>query len=149
MTPETERVLKANWNDINAVMLEWTKAQAALNDAKLNEAVLRKAVFELKFPNPSEGTQRAELGNGYFLKAVHKINYTLDDKDGKTDKALEELEKTGNEGAFLADRLVSWKPELSISEYRKLAPQYKAIIDTVLTTRPGMPTLEIETPKEK
>ena len=108
---------------------------------------LRKAIFEVQFPNHSEGTARVPLGNGYQLKAVGKLNYKLDNKDGATEKALEELETAGNEGKFLADRLVKWSPELSITEYRKLDPQYKVIIDKVLTINPGAPTLEIEEPK--
>lgn len=145
-SPTTVELLKKFWT-IDNIMAAWVQAETKLQEVKLDEMLLRKAVFEVKFPNIQEGTHRVPLANGYQLKAVGKLNYKLANKQGETEKVLEELEKTGNKGAFLADRLVKWSPELSITEYRQLDPQYKTIIDKVLTVTPGAPTLEIEEPK--
>lgn len=145
-SPTTVELLKKFWT-IDNVMAAWVAAETKLQEVKLEEMLLRKAVFEVKFPGIPEGTHRVPLANGYQLKAVGKLNYNLANKEGQTEKALEELEKLGPKGAFLADRLVKWSPELSITEYRQLEPQYKAIIDTVLTVKPAAPTLEIEPPK--
>lgn len=146
ISAQTRLLLTQFWN-VDTIMLEWQKAHAALTAAKATELALRNAVFELKFPTFNEGTNRVALGNGYFLKAVAKTNYTINMKDGAAEAALTQLEKTGNEGKFLADRIFKWSADLVLSEYRKLAPAYKTIIDTVLTTSPGTPALEIEPPK--
>jgi hypothetical protein len=139
--------------DINTLsrdelIMKWEASRKALEAAKASELELRNAVKTVCFPDALEGTSRIELGNGYELKCVAKLNYTLADND-KVEAALDRLEKTGNEGAFLAPRLVNWKPSLSLSEYRDLAPQYKAIIDDVLTVKPGTPTIDIVEPKGK
>lgn len=136
-----------HWKNINEVMAEWGKLAQQLEDLKTLEAAYRMAVYEIQFPECEEGTNRLELGNGYSLKCVAKLNYTLANKNGETEAALDELEKTGEQGKFLADRLVKWSPDLSVKEYRDLDPKYKTIIDKVLTIKPGTPQMEIEEPK--
>lgn len=147
LSPTTLAIMAHYWNNIDNVMQAWKDASETLDKAKQVEMDLRRAVFEVKFPGHGEGTTRVPLANGYHLKAVGKMNYNLANKEGETEGALTKLAAAGPEGAFIADRLVKWTPELSITEYRKLAPHYKTIIDTVLTIKPGAPTLEIEAPK--
>jgi hypothetical protein len=128
----------------------WIDAQRALYAAAEAEMAARKEVVAA-FPfdaDKDEGTQNIDLANGWKLKVVKKLNYTLNNKEDATDRALEKLEKLGAEGVFVAERLVKWKPELSISEYRKLTDQYKSIIDAVLTTSPGAPSLSLIEPKK-
>ena len=137
LTPEQNKLLGA-----------WHTAKTALENAKETEMELRKQVQKMFFPTPEKGTQRVDLAMGYKLKLVHKINYTLGNND-LVNKALDEMAAVGNEGTFIAERLVSWKPSLSVREYDALNPQYKAIINKVLTTSDGAPTLEIEEPKAK
>lgn len=134
----------------DAKILQWQEAVKALAVAKEAEAALRNEVIAANFAeHKDEGTENVELGNGYKLKAVFKLSYTLDNKEEGVDKALTKLEKMGAEGQFVAERLVRWKPELSVSEYKKLDEKYKKVIDTVLTTKPGLPSLELVEPKSK
>ena len=132
----------------NKLLADWRLWKDSLAIAKEKELELRKQVQKMFFPTPEKGTQRVGLPNGYKLKLVHKINYTLGNND-LVNKALDEMSAVGNEGTFIAERLVSWKPSLSVREYDALNPQYKAIINKVLTTSDGAPTLEIEEPKAK
>jgi hypothetical protein len=129
----------------------WQVSKKALEAAKETEAALRNELFAITFPAGLVGTDNYELGQGYKLKGVGKINYNLNNKDGATEKALGVLETLGNEGTFIAERLVSWKPTLSVTEYKSLSADspYKRIIDAVLTTSPGLPTLELVEPKAK
>lgn len=132
------------------VIVEWQESVKALASAKDNETALRAQVVERMFKDhKDEGTENVELGNGYKLKAVFKLSYSLNNKDDATDKALTKLEKSGPEGAFVAGRLVKWKPDLSVSEYKTLTAKQKAIIDEVLTVRPGTPSVELVVPKSK
>lgn len=127
----------------------WLDAQAALAQAKEVENAARKEVVAA-YPfdhDKKEGTQTIELANGYKLKVVLKQNYNLD-KDA-TDEALDTLEKIGEDGKFIAERLVKWKPDLSLTEYRLLKPEHKAVIDKVLTITEGTPALELVEPKAK
>ena len=50
---------------------------------------------------------------------------------------------------WLAPRIVKWKAELSTSEYKKLEPEHKKIVDKLLVTSYGLPTLEVIEPKQK
>lgn len=150
LTPEQQRERKlASW--------EATKQQlATLKDLEMAQ---RKECTALYFPEPKQGTQRVELGNDYKLKLVAKQNYTLDKDNSKVDKVQDAIEATGNEGVFIAERLFKWSVELSVSEYKDLCEQaekgsaqaikIKALVDTILTTSWGAPTLEIEAPKVK
>lgn len=130
------------------VIGEWNDAVAALAKAKELESKLRTELVTRKFPSHKDsGTENAELANGWKLKAVFKQNYNLQNKDDAVDKALSKIEKTSEAGAFIAARLVKWKPELSVTEYKALEPKLKKIIDEVLTISDGTPALELVAPK--
>lgn len=149
-TPQAAAILRPEWPKTptrEQTLQAWLDAKNALDAAKATEMELRSKVIEgFNFdPKKAAGTEYADLANGWRLKAVKKQNYNLD-KD-KTDAALSELEKSGSDGQFIADRLVKWKPDLSIAEYRKLNATHKAIIDRVLTVTPGSPSLELIEPK--
>ena len=137
----------------DAKILAWEQAVKALAAAKDAEAALRKEVLAEAFAfDPEalrEGTENFELGNGYKLKAVFKISRNLNNENEAVDKVLSKIEKTGPEGAFVAERLVKWKPELSVSEYKKLPEKFKKMIDEVVTSKEATPSLELVAPKSK
>ena len=87
-----------------------------------------------------------------------KYNYNLADND-TVEKCLDHISALGNEGPFIADRLVSWKPNFLKTEYNDLlerkskgderAIKILSIIDEMLTITEGAPTLDIVEPKAK
>jgi len=150
----------------DAELLEWRslKEQAAFYTAQEKEA--RAKVTATLFPQATKGTQRYELGHGYKVKLVYGFTYTLGNKDLvdpatnekiPVNKQVEELENAiaqlGNEGPFLADRLIKWKPELVEREYLALDKENpthmeaKELIDAILTVKPASPQLTLEEPK--
>ena len=135
----------------DAKILAWEQAVKALAAAKDAEAALRKEVLAEAFAfDPEalrEGTENFELGNGYKLKAVFKISRNLNNENEAVDKVLLKIEKAGAEGQFIAERLVKWKPELSVSEYKKLPEKFKKMIDEVVTSKEATPSLELVAPK--
>ena len=144
-------------------LLKWEQAKAALDAAKEDEMSLRKLYVAIASDaTKQKGTENIALGNGYKAKVVKKVNYGfIKNADNKVDvdaihDAQDEIEKLGNEGAFLAERLIKWSAELSVSEYNKLEPEsnathkaVKAALDKVIVTSEGAPTLEIVAPKGK
>lgn len=148
------------------LLAKWRQAKVDATQAVETERALRAQVTEMLFPNPVKGTQRYDLGEGWKVKLVHSMTPTLGDKDligdgqkvpviDQVDTVLNEIEKCGNVGPVFAERLVKWKPELSMTEYEKLDTAYedqkriKALIDSILTLKPAAPQLEIEAPKAK
>lgn len=149
----------------NAI-LTWRNNRQQLDFWKTEEANIRADVTAICFPNARKGTQRYDLGAGYKLKLVYGFNYTLGNKemvDPSTNelipvnKQVEDLEEAisqlGNEGPFLAERLIRWKPELVEKEYLALDPEIpahaeaKALIDAILIVKPASPQLTLEEPK--
>ena len=144
-------------------LMTWEQAKAALDAAKEAEMALRKLYVAIASdPTKQKGSENITLGNGYKAKVVKKINYGfVKNADNKVDvdkihDAQDAIEKLGNEGAFLADRLIKWSAELSVSEYNKLEPESnpthkaaKAALDKIIVTSEGAPTLEIVAPKGK
>jgi len=138
------------------LLISWQEAKEVLEKAKEAEMFLRKRVVDFAFdPNKQSGTENVELGNGYKLKAVKTLRYgfikNAENKLDKAaiDKALAKIEKDGAVGELIAERLVKWTPDLSLSEYKLLSDKHKAIIDSVIVTTEGSPTLEIVEPKNK
>jgi len=138
------------------VLQAWVESSTALTAAKDAEMILRKQVVTL-FPEldaKKEGTAYAPLANGWQLKVVKKQNYNLTDKNGATDKALEAYENAAGspeeygKRKLITERLVSWKPALSIKEYREADDELLKALEGVLTITDGAPALELVEPKK-
>jgi len=149
------------WDNMNedALLLLWQEKKDAIEKAKADEMDLRKYIVKREFPKAQEGMNTKPLGDqGYQLKAGIKYNYNLADNDTVED-CLNKISKLGNEGSFIADRLVSWKPNFLLTEYRalqqakekgeKFAEQVLDVVNEMLTITEGAPTLEIKAPKAK
>lgn len=150
----------------DAAIQKWRWLKAQQEAAVKAEREARDVLSALLFPEPVKGTQRYALGQGYNVKLVWDLDYKLGNPDAVSDGAkvpivnqVVELEDSiaavGNIGRQLAERLIIWKPELSVSEYKKLDPTFveqaeiKALIDALLTTKPKAPQLSFEEPKAK
>ncbi len=139
------------------LLVLWQQKKDALAKAKDDEMDLRKYIVSRAFPEKHEGTNTVELGNGYQLKAGVKFNYQLADNE-TVEKTLDKVAKIGNQGAFIADRLVSWKPSFLLTEYRNLvdaapssaeAQEILAVVGEMLVVTDAAPMLEIKEPKVK
>ena len=138
------------------LLVDWQAKKAALEVAKEAEMDARKlAVMFMHDPSKSGTTENVELGGGYKATMKVPVRYGfIQNADGKTDKAriekaLSKIEKTGQAGELIAERLIKWTPELSLTEYKQLPDNFKKIIDDVIVTSEGTPTLEIKEPKAK
>lgn len=148
------------WDNMNedALLLLWQQKKDAIEKAKAEEMDLRKYIVKREFPKPNEGMNTKELGAGYQLKAGVKFNYKLADNDTVED-VLNRIAALGNEGSFIASRLVSWTPNFLLTEYRQLqedaekgmqfAKQALDEVNKMLTITEAAPTLEIKAPKDK
>lgn len=140
------------------VLMTHQAMKAEIERLKEEEMEMRKYIVARAFPDKKEGMNTKELGNGYELKAQVKYNYNLADND-IVEAGLEKIEKLGNEGSFIADRLVSWSPNFLLKEYRQLQEDAKkgskfateclAVISDFLTITEAAPTVDIKAPKAK
>lgn len=138
------------------LLVKWQADQIALATAKEEELKSRKAaVMFMHDPSKSGTTENVELGNGFKATMKVPVNYGfIKNEAGNVDKAriekaLSKIEKDGEAGELIAERLVKWKPELSLTEYKQLPEKFKKAIDDVIVTSEGTPTLEIKEPKAK
>ena len=164
-TPEQRRIRLAK---------EWLSSIQPKKDWTAYESAKRAEVVAEFFPTPIVGTNRQVLPpeiSGAF-KLVHKLSYSLGDKDlidpalnekvsieTQVDALLDAITGLGQEGPLLAERLVKWKPELNEPEYKTLSKRIaenlaspveieaKRMLDGILTVKPASPTLEYEPPK--
>lgn len=138
----------------DAALAKWERSKQTLETAKADEMEARKEVVRLAFsPDAKEGTNRIPLHNGYALKYQKKLNYKVSASNTEIDEAEDRMPKIGNEATFLFERIITWSPSFSKSEYNKLDAEnpthvaVKAEIDKLITTTDGAPTLAIEEPK--
>lgn len=138
------------------LLVDWQAKKAALEVAKEQEMEARKlAVMFMHDPSKSGTTENVELGGGYKATMKVPVRYGfIQNAEGRTDKAkiekaLAKIEKDGEAGELIAERLIKWTPELSLTEYKQLPDKYRKIIDDVIITSEGTPTLEIKEPKAK
>lgn len=138
-------------------LMAWETSKKEVEAAKEKEMQLRKkAVALMHDPSRTGSTENVDLGGGWKATFKVPVKYSfVKNVDGKTDKAkieraLSKIEKDGEAGELVAERLVKWTPELSLTEYKQLPEKYLKIINEVLeTSTDGAPTLEIKEPKAK
>lgn len=120
-----------------AEIAEWQLAKKELDKLKLKEMTLRKRIFGAYFPAPEEGTNTFLLAENVSLKGGYKIDRQIDPG---------ELQARGQ---YMADKgvpvgkLVDWKPQLVLKEYRKLTAEEMQLFDHCLVIKPGSPSLEL------
>lgn len=129
--------------EFDAFLIEWDEKKKKIEVLKEEEMEMRKRIAYSGFTTQESGVNTAELGNGYKLKTTINLDYKLDPDKHKVLSAIEKLPE------FLQDRIVRWKVELSVTEYKQLDPAHKKIIDRVLTIEHGAPKVEIKSPKGK
>ena len=152
---------KNPWDALNQdqLLMKHAEMQKQITTLKETEMELRKYIVDRAFPNKHEGTNTLELGNGFELKANVKFNYKLADNK-VVENCLDRIALIGNQGAFIAERLVSWKPSFLVTEYRVLQEEakegsdaakaiLKIVNDEMLTIDEGAPELKIKEPKGK
>lgn len=129
-----------------------------LEKIKNEEMTLRKYIVDRVFPNKTEGVNTVALGNGFEAKATVKFNYKLADNK-VVESCLDRIALIGNQGAFIAERLVSWHPTFLVTEYRVLQEEakegsdvaaqiLKIVNDELLTIDDAAPTFAIKEPKK-
>lgn len=138
-------------------LMDWDAKVKALAAAKDAEMLARKAAVAFMHDDSKTGTtENVELGGGYKATFKVPVKYGfIKNAEGKVDKAriekaLAKIESLGGVGELVAERLVKWTPELSLTEYKLLDAKHKKIIDDVIVTSDdGAPSLEIKAPKSK
>lgn len=123
-------------------LADWYELKEQLDTLRAKEMLMRKSIFSRLFPKPVEGTNKVDLADGFVLKATHKIDRKVDEA------ALANLKEEFFAEKIPIDNLVRWKPDLSVSAYRKLNPVQVNLFDRALIIKEGSPTLEIVKPKK-
>lgn len=123
-------------------ILAWTESKIVLAKAKAREAILRAKIVKTFFATPKEGTNYHELGNGYKLKLVHKVDRSIDTP------LYTNLLGQFKELEIDTNQLAETKLSLKVAFYKKLTDEQKLVVDQCVTSKPGSPTLEFVKPKE-
>lgn len=123
--------------------------QQQLATLKAAEAMLRKRVFAHYFPAPTEGSADNKVplndGTGAIIQGTHVLNRKVD--EGELEKLKEAINADGSNLPKLKfSKLIKWKPEVAIGEYRKLSDEDRLVFDRCLVVTPGMPSVEIKIP---
>lgn len=145
MTTSTPSVMDMNAED-RAVFFdeitEWWKTAEELAKLNMKEKKLRQTLADKGFQTPKEGTNKLDLGvNGRFLQLDYKITRKVDET------ALDALIKSQTVAADLMAKIIRYKAECSVTEWKKATADERKLFGDVITEKPGMPSLEIVTPK--
>lgn len=140
-------------NDLTHEQLDliarWADAQRKVEELKLalvplveEERLLRGQVVMATLPDEVEGTTTMDLPNNWALKVALSL-------DRKVDEAALPATREVLAGMGVnADRLVRWKPEVQVKEYRTLTAEQRAAFDKALLIKPKTPDLTLLPPKE-
>lgn len=136
------------------LLAKWDNAKDVLARAKESEMEARKATVAFAFPNAGAGTSRIELNNGYKLKLAQSETYSIKASNDAVDAAEDQANEAGGVVKFLFERIITWTPNFSKSEYNKIdtgteeGRRAKTLVDSLIESKMGSPTLTIEEPKK-
>lgn len=125
-----------------AKLNEWWEITQRLEVDKLRETELRKDLFGMAFPDPTEGSvkNKVNLSDGYILQGDYKINRTLD-------QAVISTLSKGDNTRPLVDTVIKYNPALILPAWKKLSDVDRALLADMVTEKPGTPALSIVKPK--
>lgn len=135
------------------LLLDWQTAKSTLDTAKAKELELRNRIVNetnMFDPAKEEGTETVGLGNGWSVKAVKKINYTVANKEGEAFGVLQAISNFGEVETHIARELFGFDANLRITKYRELLtvnPEAYKLVQKIVTSKPATPTLELVAPK--
>lgn len=116
----------------------WFQKQAQLAELKTEEILLRKDLSAFYFRKPVEGVNRLDLGGGFDLKLDFGYDYKVDEA------ALNSVKQADIKRLKLdLDSLVTYKPELSITAFRKLNAEQEKFVLGFLDIKEKTPRLQI------
>lgn len=119
----------------------WFGMADQLAHLKTAEVLARKRMADFYFPNPDEGTNRLDLGGGFDLILVSKLNRTVDEA------ALMALDQaaldTINKLSIPMAELFVQKWELKGGAYNTLNDEQRKFVDALLVVKDATPALSI------
>lgn len=115
----------------------WYLLKQSLTNIRNQEMPLRKYIAKIFVPEPVEGTNRADLQDGFDL--ILKHNFTRSVDAAALDASTTELRKA----KVKVDELFEYKPTLVLSAYRTLTEEQRLLVDAVLVIDEGAPSIEI------
>lgn len=133
---------------------EWNIAQYNLRLAKDAELKARMAWVSHQYSEGTtdlRGTMTCELGGGYAVKTAFTQNMTVPSADNGQEVrniCYKLCQAFGAEGEEIANALFRWKPEVNSKVYDQLSPSAKRLVNQVITTKPGLPSVEFVEPTE-
>jgi hypothetical protein len=155
-----ENMTKSKAVTLNAEQLEllknWYEQDNQLKAIKKTEFTLRQQVVNKCGFDPAklEGSQTLDIGGGWKLKAIKVQTYKVENDKGEAMVALNIIGgATGANRPDLAQRLVDWKPMLSVTTYKEIQPLIdqipglKEALSAAITIKPGSPQLELVAPE--
>jgi hypothetical protein len=123
----------------------WKMVNADLARIKATEMQYRLALEkQIQFTDKEEGSQTVVLPDTSRLQLTRTWNYSLIEDTSAIHQALNELYAI-DPGAALS--VITYKPVLSESAYKKLPEDQRRIIARVVSRAPGTPSLEWTRPK--
>jgi hypothetical protein len=130
---------------MDKLIANWVAAKQAATQAIAFERSLRAQLVGLHshVGELHSGTENVAVFGG-TLKIVHKIDYSVTGDNDAVDAMLDTIEKSQEGGNVIAERLIRWKPELSVTEYKVLRPDQRAIVDKLIETKPASKTIEFK-----
>lgn len=130
-------------SEAQQAFVAWQQIKQQLAAIQEQELKLRLQVIEAYFPDrDDEGTHTLKLEEGWKLQCVTRVNRKLENAKGETSAIVRQLPPE------MAEKAVAWKPELKMRGYRDLPPEYRVLLDSVVTSTPGTPSLNLVAPKE-
>ena len=119
----------------------WRKLDAKLKVIKAEEMAARIELFK-EFGTEEEGTHNLKLDGDWVLKGSQPYTRKLDKE--LMPEIIDALKKFN-------PYLIKTEYSLSVTEYKKIdaSNPIKSVVDAVLTTKPGCPSLELVPPKTK
>jgi len=131
------------------LLATWVQLSKQLKFVKNLESVGRTLCIQRFYSENFEGSNELNLGNGFSLVAVRKMNYKIEADIEEVEQIIEAMCQVHDNGAEIAARLFKKKYSIDEKEYHSLPLELMNIVNTIVSIEDATPTLTLKEPKVK
>ena len=118
------------------LLQQWFTLSDQLKKIREEEMALRKEMFNYFFPKPKQGTNKADLGDGYELVGKYNLDYEMD-----YDKFCDLCKK--DDAPMTFEEVVDYEPKFVLKRFKELDSDGQKFVTEALTIKPAAPSMEI------
>lgn len=124
---------------IKEALEHWYTLKKRLKTLQAEESMLRDSIKERAFPELQEGSNKLDLGDGFYLEGNLSYTYKVDRAALATKEAT-----LRDDYEIPMDRVIDYEPKMSKRYFKTLSDEQKQAMSDVFSIRPNKVQMDVK-----